>query len=374
MAKGRHTGSNRGFGLRNSTFTIIALIIALGLYLYDQYLAKQQTVESKAAVVQVQTKPAGQPVHDLRIVTYNMQYLGDGAFTEGNRIDNIKKVLDAINGDVIGMQEVGNRATLELVYPKNEWNLIIDDQSTDRQNPAFAIRKEYKILGYNAALDANENNFIAPERQYEQEFPNRRDGLVVEVQPPSQSESIVFVNIHAKSRVGGRNKSDNRREGHGRILVDKLKSKFKNKNVVLLGDFNDSPDDASLNILETGDPNASPGNNDGQGKFLINTCEPLWAANMVSYGAKVDRVDKNTGLLNVVFNTARNRNNDLRGTGTNTGPILFDQILVSAKMKNALMGKSAVIFTEPVALQGVGYTRPSDHLPVYLDVDYSKLN
>lgn len=384
MAKRRRRSSTgMNYKKRPPVFTIMAGIVALCFYLYEEYQNKNNPENEAASQGTVITDSSGsnetgvqatpKPGSILRIATYNVQNFTEEAVSMGNRIENLKKVVNELNADIIGLQEISNRNAMELVFSPKEWSLIIDDQSRDKQNTAFAVRKYIKVLGYKDNLDADDGNFLAPEKQYDQEFPLRRDGLVAEVKPLGSDSSVVLVNVHAKSRVGGRHENDNRREGHSRVIVEKLKTKYKNKNVVVLGDFNDSPDDRSLNILETGDINVAAGDNDGQGKFMINTCEPLWAANMVSHGAKIDRLDKTTGLLNNVFNTARKRNNDLRGTGTNTGPILFDQILVTWNMAPSLINRSANIFTKPVALDGIGYARPSDHLPVYIEIDYSKL-
>lgn len=59
---------------------------------------------------------------------------------------------------------------------------------------------------------------------------------------------------HAKSRFGGRHTTDPRREGAARRLVHKLERAYHDEPYVLVGDFNDSPDDRSLNILEAGLP------------------------------------------------------------------------------------------------------------------------
>ena len=59
---------------------------------------------------------------------------------------------------------------------------------------------------------------------------------------------------------------------------------FDDRDFILVGDFNDNPDDRSLNILETGDPNAPGGPEGIDGPFLSNLTEPLMAAGHVSHG------------------------------------------------------------------------------------------
>ena len=60
-------------------------------------------------------------------------------------------------------------------------------------------------------------------------------------------------------------------------MVQLLETDFHEDAFILLGDFNDAPDDRSLNILETGDPNATAGPEEIAGPFLVNLMEPLYA-------------------------------------------------------------------------------------------------
>jgi len=156
--------------------------------------------------------------------------------------------------------------------------------------------------------------------------------------------------------------------GSSRILLEHLKGELKGRNVVLLGDFNDTPDDASMNILETGSPNAFGKMEDEPDEFMVNLCESLWARGMVTHGASDRRLDKKTGLINNVYPEARKRNDNTRGRDAGSGPILFDQILVSKNLEGAVAGDAATIYRKPQALQGPGFNRPSDHLPVYVDL------
>ena len=77
-------------------------------------------------------------------------------------------------------------------------------------------------------------------------------------------------------------------------------------------DFNDNPDDRSLNILETGDPNALGGPEEIDGPFLTNLTEPLMAASPVSQGkSAMDIVGDQIDTLDPM---RFQRNNVARGT------------------------------------------------------------
>ena len=147
--------------------------------------------------------------------------------------------------------------------------------------------------------------------------------------------------------------------------MDKLKADFDETPFILLGDENDNPDDESLNILETGNPNAPAGPEEIQGPFLINLTEPLCAAGHVSHGLKTDAVQGD--FLNTIDAGSRDRNNVYRGTNTNTGDILFDQILIPAWMIDSYVPDSCRVFDNAVAAKGNERNRASDHVPVYAD-------
>lgn len=325
-----------------------------------------------AAVAMLAALPAAaEATGTLRIATYNIQHFKSDATQQGDRVEKLKKLVEKLDADVIALQEIADRAATNLIFPPEKWDVVIDDDSADTQDLAVAIRKPLKAAGVKENLDADDNNFFFAGSQFEHEFPNRRDALAVEVVNPQTSQSITVVNLHLKSRLGGRNETDPRRVGAARLLVEKLKKDYEGKTFVVLGDMNDNPDDQSMNILETGDPNTTGGMEQEDGPFLANLAEPLIARDIVSHGISEKMIDKEDGLLRVTIPGSRERNDRYRGRDTNTGPILLDQILVPVRMKPAVKGGEVSIFREPFAVQGPGFSRPSDHLPVYADIQWS---
>ena len=169
--------------------------------------------------------------------------------------------------------------------------------------------------------------------------------------------------VHAKSRSGGRSATDNRREGAARDLVEALEQKYDDANVVIVGDFNDNPDDRSLNILEMGDPNAPAGPEQIDGPFLINVTEPLVVDDRVSWGLRTTNIVD--GQINTQVPGSRQVNNATRGTSGQIHPILFDQILISSSLVDEYEVGSAAVFSQAVALEGTSQeSRASDHVPV----------
>ncbi|MCJ7654745.1 MAG: hypothetical protein MUO97_05500, partial [Dehalococcoidia bacterium] len=199
------------------------------------------------------------------------------------------------------------------------------------------------------------------------------DVLVVRVKHPTDNLEFYVVAVHAKSRYEGRATTDPRRIAAARTMVQKLKAGYAGKPFVLLGDFNDNPDDESMNILETADPNAVAGPEEIPGQFLVNLTEPLCAAGHVSHGLKSDAIRKDDpNLVNTIDPNSRMRNNRWRGTNKNTGDILFDQILIPSWMVTGYVNRSCKVFDKAVAVKGNDTTRASDHVPVYADFVFTE--
>ena len=128
-------------------------------------------------------------------------------------------------------------------------------------------------------------------------------------------------------------------------------------------DFNDNPDDRSLNILETGDPNALGGPEEIDGPFLTNLTEPLMAASPVSQGkSAMDIVGDQIDTLDPM---RFQRNNVARGPN-HTGMILRPDP-DPVRMRERQGDGSTKVFNHASVLRGSEQTRASDHLPVSAD-------
>ncbi|WP_046867618.1 endonuclease/exonuclease/phosphatase family protein [Microvirga massiliensis] len=299
----------------------------------------------------------------LRIATYNIRFLNaDTLAVEDDRHDKLKQVIEWLEADIIGLQEIKDRAALEALFPPAEWSLVIVDESPDEQDLAVAVRRPLRVMRP-ADLNADDEDFLFSGVE-ETFFPNRRDVLSVEV-AASEAETLTILVTHAKSRLGGRAATDVRREGAATRLVQVLERDFDEKNFILLGDFNDTPDDRSLNILETGGPNAPGMQEDEPGSFLINLTEPLYAAGHVTIGRT--SADVAGGRVRTLEPGARAFNNRERGRDTHTGDQMFDQLLVPVRMRERHVANSTAVFDLDIAALGTDATRASDHLPVYAD-------
>jgi hypothetical protein len=234
------------------------------------------------------------------------------------------------------------------------------------------VRKPLTVKGFTSNLNAADNNFLFPEDSaaLEQFFVDNRDILFAEIRLPESERSFWVLVVHAKSRSGGRATTDPRRVGAARMLLPRLEQDFDERDYILLGDMNDNPDDESLNILETGNPNATGVEENTDGPFLINLAETLLAAGHVSHG--LTSVDIVGDKVNTLDPDSRKRNNDKRGQNLHTGKILFDQLLIPMSMQSKYVQGSIRVFDDKVTVEGGTQESASDHVPVFADFEFDE--
>lgn len=303
----------------------------------------------------------------VRFATYNIKFLSTNVQNQGDRLQKLRQVIELLEADVIGLQEINDRASLRLLFPESDWHIVIDDDSGENQDLALVVRKPLEVVGLDADMDADDRHFLFPTSANNNAFPDRRDVLRVAIRMPTIDREFTVLVLHGKSRFGGRHTTDPRRELASTMLVNLLERDFDGQSFILLGDFNDSPDDKSLNILETGNPNALGGMESDPGAFLINLTEPLYAAGHVSHGRKSNELTPDGLLVDTIDPGSRLRNHNGRGTDLNTGDILFDQILIPHELLNNYVQGSIAVFNNAVGARGNDTTRASDHLPVFAD-------
>jgi endonuclease/exonuclease/phosphatase family metal-dependent hydrolase len=312
--------------------------------------------------VLVAVTPASAQVREfVRLGTYNIKFFNTQVVVQGDRLPKLRAVIEGLDADVLGLQEIENRAALHLLFPLSQHDVLIDDQSTDNQNVAVVVRRPCVIVG-----QPGTPAFVFPGPAHDAAFPKKRDLLKAKVACPAALPFTVFVH-HAKSRVEGRHTTEPRRIEASRKILAYLKNpeEFAEQLWAIVGDFNDNPDDASANILETDDPNAQGREENDPDTFAVNLTEALLRDDHVSHGHTSSSIQD--GKVNTRKPGSRRANNDGRGTNANTGPILFDQILVSQDLKQHYVADSVKIFDGSAAVQGNRQTRASDHLPVYAD-------
>ena len=120
----------------------------------------------------------------VRIATYNTKYLNKDI--GAGRLAHLKQAIDDVNADVIGLQEIDDRAALQKVFDPNKWHIIIDDDSGKNQDLALVVRKRFRLPDFEGrSLNAEPKDFLfsdAPDTY----FPDRRDVLCVQIRLPNE--------------------------------------------------------------------------------------------------------------------------------------------------------------------------------------------
>ncbi len=306
-------------------------------------------------------------------MTYNVEWFSEDA--NPGRVSNLKAVLDETAPDVVGLQEIQSRKALGQVFG-GEWQIGMTDDPDDAQELAIAVRKPHVLVS---------SEMVFPGPTFEEFFPNGRDALRAVVQTPSGRRLIVYV-LHLKSRRGGRMQTDFQREGAAGLLAAYIAARPDERNVVVLGDLNDTPNDRSARILATGDLTVPAGDAKPPRWLLQNLMTPLWDEDYVTIG--VSSLFQGSALVPRVPG-AKADSDRLRGVDyrfpddVRVRQTLFDQILASPAVAKTARERPTV-FAGPAAMRGQGgrvvveegrpvqYTekgdRASDHLPVYVDV------
>jgi endonuclease/exonuclease/phosphatase family metal-dependent hydrolase len=309
----------------------------------------------------------------IRVVTWNMGWLLEA--TSEERLRNIRSVVDSLQPHILALQEVESREALLRALPP-DFQIAMADDPLEDQELAIAVRKPATI--------SSKAQMLFTDAKHDYAFPSRRNLLRIQVRVPGGQEVTCYV-VHYKSRGGGRLETDPSRVAASRFILDYLRSR-KNQNVIILGDFNDTPGDESVDILESG-------NYDGKhagDPYLVNLMQPFYDDDFVTQG--YFRMYRGSSSKPVVRG-AKGDNDRLRGmdyafpADVNVTQALFDQILVSTNLakrvertniyfaKNALAGRESDVKRnkDGVAIINRHGTLASDHLPVYVDISFGEI-
>lgn len=289
----------------------------------------------------------------MRVMTYNIEWFN--AFQPKARNENLRSVIRSVNPDIVGVQEVENTFALSKIFDKN-WSIGLLNSKEEKQNLGIAVRKPYVLREYKMMFPSPADDFA---------FPGKRDVLHAVIETPSRDQLDVFV-VHFKSRRGGRLTTDPQRHAAAEKLGEAIRN-LNLPNVIVLGDFNDSPLDTTLTKLAASATyNAAP---------MVNLTQPLYEADGVSIG--LHDLYKGKPIAPVVAGAFAD-NERLKGKDykfpddVKVTQTLFDNIVVSAPLRHSVKDPGAVIYSGEDALRGkpgTGADRAlaSDHLPVYAD-------
>ena len=276
-------------------------------------------------------------------------------FKYQKKLQKLSKTIIALGGwepvEVICFAEVENRKVVEDLFETTalaETNYkIIHQESPDRRgiDVALAYRPDkFKVV---------RATFIKV--QFSEDTRPTRDILYVRGKLNDKAEVHLFVN-HWPSRYGGQMVTDPKRRAAADLVrskVDSILSVDNEANIIITGDFNDEPEDASLiKHLET--------------KLDTTNLQPNELYNMMGplrFTAGTHKFAGHWGVLDQFFishaivNGANRLENKTYTAGIFAAPFLLEED------KTHLGSKLSRTYQGPKYLGGY-----SDHLPIYLDL------
>ena len=188
-----------------------------------------------------------------------------------NKLNHIVRVILAANEweglDVVGVCEVEN---------KNVLFDIIRHPLMKQYGYRFVHEESPDVRGIDVALLYKKGITYVGHRAIPIQLVGRptRDILHVTLRPPSKDTLHLLVN-HWPSRMGGAAKSEPKRLKASETLVDYIiQSQLNEKHTIVMGDFNDEPDDSSVHqVVAAGFTNLSDGDSCASHKY-----KAAWAA------------------------------------------------------------------------------------------------
>ncbi|MBX7201521.1 MAG: endonuclease [Bacteroidia bacterium] len=295
-------------------------------------------------------------------LTDDQQFLsnGDYGWTKERfelKISHLAKVIRKISPDVMGVCEVENRKVLDYlitktVLKKDGYSLVHYDSHDKRGIDVGLIYKKGRINVMKTA-------------SYPVVFPGdmskpSRDILYVKGRTAAGQELHFLVN-HWPSRSGGKEKTEHKRmlaAKTARRLCDSILFSDKDARVVLMGDFNDYPNDKSLT--------------EGLGAQVDSTASGHQFYNLMGWQST-----NNTGSYNykgqwgfldqfVVSSSLIKGNGGIQAFFKNTG--VADFRFIFTKVKKGQIPLPFSTYNHEGKYIG-GY---SDHLPVYTDFYFNQ--
>jgi len=198
-----------------------------------------------ALVIQV-LAPFALAQQQVRAATYNIKFLK--ATISDQRAANLRRVIKTLDADIIGLQEIDDRAALEKVFDRTKWDLAIDDQSGNNQ--MWPSRCACRFGPSSTPGPGRRGCRLPVQRLGEQRpVPQSARFPVHRGRGPRGDRLALRDRAPRQARLGANQQSDGdgtdaRREDAVRRIISVLEQLFDGKRYVLLGDMNNNPDHA----------------------------------------------------------------------------------------------------------------------------------
>lgn len=275
--------------------------------------------------------------NEVKLTTYNVENLfdkvddpnkDDGPPKREKELKALAEILKQNNSDIVALQEVENKEALQellgIAGLKDKYNVIVGKSDNRGIAAALLISKKFPIK----KVDIHENDTTFKRPPVE---------AIVELAP---GFNVKVFSVHLKSKRGGA-ESDIQRQKEAAKLIEYAKK--DNMPTILMGDFNDSPDSATISTIK----NANFTDTRNLDNLSKETNLPTHYSNNPKYGAHIlDYIflnDKAKEKLNVVqgsFDITGKYDNPLATVASDHRAVSIKlnlQNIISSKFENALI-------------------------------------
>jgi endonuclease/exonuclease/phosphatase family metal-dependent hydrolase len=281
----------------------------------------------------------------LNVVNWNIEWFGSTAAGQGPADDNLaqanaKTTMEYLNADVYALAEIVDATRFNNLVNSlaGGYSYVLADFCSSGGTPAACASSQKLAFVYKTSVLSNVsaralmNNGVGS-NAYNNWASGRYPYLITAtVNKNGFTRNINFIVLHAKALDDV--DSYNRRKAAAQELKDTLDTYFNNKNVIILGDFND---DLDSTITAAISPRTSP--------YDIIVSDSTDADSYRSITLPLSRLS-----LNSTFTNAE----------------MIDHVIVSNEVGTSFIANSASLYNDIGALAGVADfpNTTSDHYPV----------
>ncbi|MEJ8756188.1 choice-of-anchor J domain-containing protein [Pontibacter sp. H259] len=205
----------------------------------------------------------------LEVVTWNMEWFGatgSGPDDEQLQYDNAKKVIQQLDADIIGVQEVVDEAKIQQLAAETGYTYTTETmswQASNEQKVGFLYKTSVVTMKKEKVLLSKLFSDIKSGAKDLADYPTSDDlfwasgrlPYLVEFQATINGvkQTLHVVNLHAKANGENSTQDYDRRKYDAKVLKDSLDAQYSNVNLILLGDFND---DVDKSVIGTNQPSS----------------------------------------------------------------------------------------------------------------------
>lgn len=184
--------------------------------------------------------------NEITVGTFNIAWLGDGINDKTPRtsqdLNNISQVIFTLEADILALQEIENTKSIESIIDESKYSILTSSYPKE-QKTALIINKNIEIVDIYQLDSISLGNT------------DLRPGLVAYCRLNGFDFFVGSFHFKSTSRYDDtpykKSRSFDMRQEQSKILLEEIRKLIdikKDKDVILLGDFNDNPTKKNSNI------------------------------------------------------------------------------------------------------------------------------